>query len=128
MRSSVADLLISFLMSSVPLGSFSPHISGPLTVNSFVEILFILYRCMQITKVGHAEGNCYESKCHHRFVLTKKKTTKNQKKQTKKTVCIFSQNILHSSQTLHSSILAYKVKSKLLQYLKNSSLPSFRLS
>lgn len=67
-QSSVTDLLISFLTFSVPLGSFPPHIPGPLTVDCFIEVLFILYCCMQITKVGHTEGNCYEPKCHHRLV------------------------------------------------------------
>lgn len=73
LKSPVSDLLISFLTFSVPLRSFPPHIPGPLTVDRFVEVFFILCCCMQITKVGHTEANCYKSKCHHRFVLTRKK-------------------------------------------------------
>lgn len=83
-KSSESDLMISFLTFSVPLGSFPPHVSGPLTVDCFVEVLFILCCCMQITKVGHTEANCYQSKRHHRFVLTRKNV-----------VNVFSQNIFH---------------------------------
>lgn len=85
LKSPVSDLLIFFLTFSVPLGSFPPHIPGPLTVDCFVEVLLILCCCMQITEVGHTEANCYQSKCHHRFVLTRKKNVVN----------VFSQNIFH---------------------------------
>lgn len=117
LKSSVTDLLISFLTLSVPLGSFPPHIPGPLTVNCFIKVLFILYCCMQIAKVGHTEGHCYESKCHHRFVLTKKKK--------KSTFLVKTLFIHHKCYILQSQLRKRTVNYS--DICKKTSLPSCRL-
>lgn len=67
--SSIRIYTIRYLLASlVPFGSLPSHESISFTINSFIEVLFILLLCMHVPNVGYTKSDGYKPKSHNGFV------------------------------------------------------------